>query len=101
VDYELIKPAELGSYDPAPFLNYARARRTDKEERDPNVGDIVHFWGDVEARCRASIVLEDDPMEDEVSLRVMAPHAKDQDLCGVSHSETKAEGTWHWPCGGS
>lgn len=101
MDYELIKPDEQDAYDPAPFLNYARARRTDKDERDPLIGDVVHFWDDTEARCRAAVVLEDDPMEDEVSLRVMAPHSPDQDLCEVRHDETKTGPSWHWPCGGN
>jgi hypothetical protein len=101
VDYELIKPDAQDAYDPAPFLNYARLRRTDRQERDPDVGDSVHFWDMVEARCLAAIVLEDDPLEDQVSLRVMAAHVPDQDRCEVPHDETKTGPSWHWPCGGN
>jgi hypothetical protein len=98
VDFELIKPDAQGKYDPAPFLNYARARRTDKAERDPLIGDWVHFWtGD---GCWAAVVTKDDL--DTVWLSCIAPGETSwRPVRGVPHIEDgKAQGSWHWPCGG-
>lgn len=97
MDYELIEPDE--THDSGSFMSYARARRTDKQGRDPDVGDIVHFWDMVEARCRAATVTQDDLrtvwlsylMPGEVSLRCVRD---------VAHDETKTGPSWHWPCGG-
>jgi hypothetical protein len=102
VDYELIKPDKDDAYDPAPFLNYARARRTDKEERDPNVGDIVHFWDDHRARCLAAIVTVDDLTT--VSLTLFMPPGEEwgaDRAVRAKHDEGKGDiNTFHWPCGG-
>ncbi|WP_327719870.1 hypothetical protein OG381_34345 [Streptomyces sp. NBC_00490] len=98
MDYELIKPDEQDRYDPAPFLNYARARRTDKDERDPDVGDWVHYWtGD---ECWAALVTRDDLFS--VWLSCVAPGETSlRPVRDVPHIEgTKAQGSWHWPCGG-
>jgi hypothetical protein len=117
VDYELIKPDERDAYDPAPFLNYARARRTDRQERDADVGDVVHFWTNSGHGCRAAVVTE-------VHFAVDVEYTSAEDLYVlpnsttgdgqpelarlVVHNETKPEatsghelhnGTWHWPCG--
>lgn len=107
MDYELIKPDEKDAYDPAPFLSYARARRTDKEERDPDIGDSVHFWDMVDAKCRAAVVGDlDGPIggPDRADLMVIrfdldkGMHwAQELD---ISHDETKTGPSWHWPCGG-
>lgn len=99
MDYELIKPDKDDAYDPAPFLNYARARRTDKEERDAIVGDAVHLW--LGGGCHAAIVRNDDDL-DTVSL-IAFPREGDLPPAyrdGISHSEEKVYDTWHWPCGG-
>ena len=98
MDYELIKPDAQDKYDSASFLNYARARRTDKEERDAVIGDSVHLW-DAEA-CRAAIVT-DDPELDSVWLSFLMPGETSwRPVKDVRHDETKGEMTWHWPCGG-
>jgi hypothetical protein len=104
VDFELIKPDAQAAYDPAPFLNYARARSTDKQERDPDVGDVVHFWDDDAAKCMAATVTDQifesggqhseclavmDPVQQEIRWK----HA-------IPHSEPKRLMSWHWPCGG-
>ncbi len=109
MDYELIKPDAQDKYDPAPFLSYARLRQADKQERDPDIGDVVHFWDMVEARCRAAIVIAEsqeriNAVTKEVtgyfeSLRIMYPGRPDEDR-GIVHDETKTGPSWHWPCGG-
>lgn len=97
MDYELIKPDEKDAYDPAPFISYARARRTDKAERDPIVGDWVHFWTGEE--CWAALVTKDELAT--VRLSCVAPGETSwRPVRDVFHSETKAECSWHWPCGG-
>ena len=92
------------AYDRTPFLNYARARRTDKDERDPIVGDVVHFWDDVTAKCMAATVVdtvwETDGQHSEC-LHVLDPdRAEARWLHAIPHSEPKKPLTWHWPCGG-
>lgn len=97
MEYELIKDDERDAYPVAPFLNYARARRTDKEERDPLVGDTVHFWNG--EHCWVAVVTQDDLFS--VWLSCMAPGETSlRPVRDVSHDESKAENTWHWPCGG-
>lgn len=101
MDYELIKPDAQDAYDPAPFLNYARARRTDKEERDPLVGDTVHWWQD--GGCVAAVVTGQDWTAEGVRefLTVFPPRSLPGYLAeSAPHDETKGEMTWHWPCGG-
>lgn len=98
MDYELIEPDSQDKYDPAPFLSYARLRSTELAERDPDVGDTVHFWtGDA---CWAAVVTRDDL--DTVSLSCIAPGETSwRPVRAVPHIEgTKAQGSWHWPCGG-
>lgn len=96
MDYELIEPDQ--THDAGAFISYARARRTDKQERDADVGDIVHFW-DGEC-CSAALVLRD--QWDSVCLSVVRPKAEGGTLeyGHVPHSEGKLHETWHWPCGG-
>lgn len=99
MDYELIKPDAQDKYDPAPFLNYARARRTDKEDRDPDIGDSVHFWDMVDARCLAATVTQDDLTT--VWLTYLVPGEPfPRCVREVPHDETKTGPSWHWPCGG-
>jgi hypothetical protein len=100
VDYELIPLDEKDpAYNRTPFLSYARARRTDKEERDPDVGDSVHFWDMVEARCRAAVVTQDDLRT--VWLNYLMPGETSwRCVRDVPHDETKTGPSWHWPCGG-
>lgn len=98
MDYELIPLDEKDpAYDRTPFLNYARARRTDKEERDPLVGDWVHFWtGDA---CWAALVAKDELYS--VWLSCVAPGETSwRPVREVPHSEDKVTLSWHWPCGG-
>lgn len=98
MDYELIKPDENDAYDPAPFLNYARARRTDKEERDPDIGDTVHWWNG--EKCMAAIVIEVGAWADsKETLTVLASGREPMQTYGL-HDEARDEHTWHWPCGG-
>lgn len=80
------------------YLNYARIKREARENRAPEIGDIVHFWDDEMARCRAAIVMEVEPFNDVATLRVHVPHEASQDWT-VDHGEDKAPTTWHWPCG--
>lgn len=106
MDYELIKPDKDDAYDPAPFLSYARARSADKEGRDADVGDIVHFWDDEAAECQAALVVrvkwdldcEADP-DGQYWLRVSTVEGERTQPC-VLHGERKSSNTWHWPCGG-
>lgn len=95
MEYELIEDDEQDQYDPAPFMSYARRRSQEFAQRDPIVGDIVHWW--TGERCLAAIVLDMNLAYECV--RVLTPASADQDMHCV-HSEGKAEGTWHWPCGG-
>lgn len=96
MDYELIKPDE--THDSGAFLSYARGRQAAKQERDPDIGDIVHLW--LGGSCHPAIVRRDDL--DTVSLVAfpvegdLPPAYRD----GIRHSEEKAYDTWHWPCGG-
>ena len=95
MDFQIIEPSEQDAYDPAPFLSYARAQRSDKAERDAGVGDVVHFWDGAE--CVAAIVIKDGL--DSVRLRIFWP-TDDARSDDVLHDETKSTDTWHWPCGG-
>lgn len=97
MDFELIPEDE--THDGGAFISYARTRATAKQERDPDVGDVVHFWDDVDARCRAATVTQDDLTT--VWLHYLMPgEPTPRCVRDVAHSETKADGTWHWPCGG-
>lgn len=95
MDFELIKPDEQ---DQTPFLNYARLRQTEKQDRDPLVGDWVHFW--TGEACWPAVVTQDDL--DTVWLSCIAPGETSwRPARDVPHIEDKAEGcSWHWPCGG-
>jgi hypothetical protein len=99
VDFQIIEPEERDAYPVAPFLSYARGRHTDRQERDPDVGDAVHLWDMVEARCRAAVVTQDDL--DTVQLTYLMPGEASL-YCEreVPHDETKGGPSWHWPCGG-
>lgn len=99
MDYELIKPDEQDAYDPAPFLTYARARRTDKQDRDAAVADVVHWWDGRD--CKAAIVagvndpvLMEGPSYDLMAVQNFEWWPKRY----VSHDEAKTQpNTWHWP----
>lgn len=73
----------------------AEAARQFKAMLAPTVGDIVHFWDDEAARCRAAMVMETPPGTG-VELRVHVPHESFQDWC-ADHDEDRAPNTWHWP----
>lgn len=93
MDYELIKTDGT-----AGFLNYARARQLSKAERDPLVGDWVHFW--TGEACWPAVVTRDDL--NTVWLSCIAPGETSwRPVQDVPHIEdVKAQGSWHWPCGG-
>lgn len=80
------------------FLNYARVKRQAREARSPEVGDIVHFWDEQGAACRAAIVMETESFGDGAMLRVHVPHQPFSDW-QCDHDEDKGHETWHWPCG--
>ena len=84
------------------FLNYARIRQDAKQQRPPEVGDIVHFWGGKEDpthdHCFAAIVMETESFTDAATIRVHVPHEAFMDW-HVDHDEDKGHDTWHWPCG--
>lgn len=97
MDYELIKPDE--THDSGAFLSYARGRQAAKQERDPDIGDTVHFWDMVEARCLAATVTQDDLHT--VWLHYLVPgEPTPRCVRDVAHDETKTGPSWHWPCGG-
>lgn len=103
MDYELIKPDAQDKYDPAPFLSYARLRRTDKEERDADVGDIVHYWHDQNGRCRAAVVVDvlDTSFDEPCTVDLLGFQRNGTvGILDVPHVEQKQHHTWHWPCGG-
>lgn len=96
MDYEVLPPEPQ---DAEAFMSYARKRHADKQERDADIGDAVHFWDFVDARCRAAIVTQDDL--DSVWLSYLMPgetslHCERE----VPHDEFKGGPSWHWPCGG-
>ncbi|MFC5799111.1 hypothetical protein [Streptomyces formicae] len=99
MEFELIDPEQQT------FFSHARAQRAAKEERDPVIGDIVHFWDD--GACRAALVLDTDgqalvdgkAVQYLDCLRIMRPTKGDEERW-CAHDETKAVRSWHWPCGG-
>lgn len=105
MDYELIKPDQDDKYDPAPFFSYARLRSTELAERDPDVGDTVHFWDGY--GCRAAVVgclneeLGEEPSVDLAVLMLdMDQGLRWQQEPRVQHAEGRDAASWHWPCGG-
>lgn len=99
MDYQIIEPEERDAFPVAPFLSYARQHVSDKQDRDADVGDVVHFWDMVDARCRAAVVTQDDLRTVELSYFVPGL-AILQCKHEVPHDETKGGPSWHWPCGG-
>ncbi|OEJ24299.1 hypothetical protein AS594_07150 [Streptomyces agglomeratus] len=94
MEYELIEADGQDKYDPAPFLSYARRQSVAKAERDPIVGDWVHFWNG--ERCWAGVVTQDDL--DSVWLSCVPPgETSFQPIRDVAHDEGRGENTWHWP----
>lgn len=94
MDFELIRgegPVSMGDS----FFREARARSQEMIERDPVVGDVVHFWDDT--ACRAAIVTYDGL--DAVDLTVFHPAGEHVITrhANVGHDEAKARDTWHWP----
>lgn len=105
MDYELIKPDE--THDSGSFLSYARRMASDKAERDPDMGDIVHVFHGLLGKCVPAMVadlrerLGEEPTADLMILRPKPEGGMEWwDAPEVPHDEAKAEGTWHWPCGG-
>lgn len=94
MDYQMIND---DAYDVTPFLSYARQRSADRAERDPIVGDTVHFWDG--ERCLAAFVTQDDLYT--VWLSCLAPgETSVRPVRDVRHDESKGTASWHWPCGG-
>jgi hypothetical protein len=94
---ESLATAQAG--DAGVFLNYARVKRETKAARAPEVGDIVHFWGNDEGKCFAAIVLETTAFSHDAELRVHIPHKPFEDWFCV-HDEGRGEANgFHWPCG--
>lgn len=90
MDFEDIGDA----FDRKSFVSYARTRAAEQEERDPVVGDSVHFWDGV--ACRAAIVTQDDL--DSVWLSFLMPGELTwRPVREVLHDEHKGENTYHWP----
>jgi hypothetical protein len=94
--------AEAQQGDGSVFLSFARIKREAKQERGPEIGDIVHFWGGKEDpaydHCFAAIVMEVESFTDVATIRVHVPHEAFMDW-HVDHDEDKGHDTWHWPCG--
>lgn len=104
MEYELIEDDEQDQYPVAPFMSYARRRAPEFAERDPIVGDIVHWWSG--EKCRAAMVLDDyftgvpeGSVPPPTYLRVFVPGDHSPEVF-CDHDEAKGESTWHWPCGG-
>lgn len=104
MDYELIKPDADDAYDPAPFLSYARRRAAELAERDPVVGDHVHYWDG--ERCVAAMVTELDwdasptiiAMPVWLTIFPSRGQLPGATVDPVSYDGGKAAGnTWHWP----
>jgi hypothetical protein len=95
VEFELIKdgdgPVSMGDG----FFREARVRSQEMQDRDPIVGDMVHFWDG--SACRAAVVTQDDL--DTVCLTAYMPDGPDPLVrhADVEHDEAKCEDTWHWP----
>lgn len=89
MDYEISPEEDRGS-----FISHARVRSAARLERDPIVGDTVHFWD--ETACRAAIVTQDDL--DTVWLAHLMPGETSwRPVRDVPHSEAKDGLSWHWP----
>lgn len=101
MDYDLIKPDEGDAYDPAPFISFARRQRADKAERDPDVGDVVHYVDFGVAGCLPAVVLKEHFAYTEPTVDLLV-HGHDRDFREreIDHDEGRGEGYWHWPCGG-
>ena len=99
VDFQIIEPEEQDAFPVAPFFSYARHQVSDKQSRDADVGDVVHFWDMVDARCRAAVVTQDDLDTVQISYLVPGETAFSCER-EVPHDETKTMPSWHWPCGG-
>lgn len=86
-------PARRAEEQHQAFLSYVAAKRELREHQAPAVGDVVHFWDDEKARCRAAMVME---IEGHVAtLRVHIPHEAFQDW-EADHDEDRRANTWHW-----
>lgn len=81
------------------YMNIARIRREAKAQRSPEIGDIVHWWDEKGAVCRAAMVMEIESFGDGALLRVHIPHESFQDWQCAHDEDKEFSGTWHWPCG--
>lgn len=99
MDFQIIEPEERDAFPVAPFLSYARQHTTALQNRDADVGDVVHFWDFVEARCRAAVVTQDDLTTVQISYLMPGEPALQCER-EIPHDETKGGPSWHWPCGG-
>lgn len=93
-DLEAIDPetAEKRAAEQAEAMRLYRAQS--QMQTAPVIGDVVHFWDDENARCRAAIVMEIE-VGHVATLRVHVPHEAFQDWT-CDHDEDKGQNTWHW-----
>lgn len=99
MEFELIEEGDTT----APFMSYARRRAAERAERDPIVGDTVHYWHDQNGRCRAAVVVDVlDTSFDEPCAVDLLGFQRDGTvgIPDVPHAEEKHHHTFHWPCGG-
>jgi hypothetical protein len=95
VEYEISTDEDRGS-----FISHARVRSAARTERDPLVGDIVHYWDDNAAACRAALVFGlqdvsfDEPPTADLYVFQRSGH---RDALDVPHMEARHHHTWHWP----
>lgn len=97
-EYPLTPFLDLASEeDVKPFFASARAQRSAKEERSPNVGDVVHFKASGTA-CWAAIVTGVDDFSDNASLAMFPPgDTVTRVALDISHDESqRGMATWHW-----
>lgn len=76
------------------FMSHARKRAQEMAERDPAVGDIVHFWDG--SACRAAIVTLDELFLTSLAF-LMPGETSWRPVHEAEHDEDKGEYTWHWP----
>jgi hypothetical protein len=92
MDYEISPDEDRGS-----FISHARVRSAARTERDPLVGDMVHYWDPDVLACQAALVIAQDDFSPEISLTVFEKAGGTATAHGVEHDEDRGEDTWHWP----
>lgn len=92
MEFELIDP------DQKHFLSYARKRAEEMRERDPIVGDVVHYMEEGDPECLAAVVIKVHFDYDEVAVDLLI-HGPISDYRErkVEYDEGRGNGYWHWP----